>query len=120
MVFPLQYSFLQETYPTWNIPESSSNELPVYDELENLAKDLKPFQKLRIIDDKLEIDTRFPQYIYRKRSGDSRQKILEKLKEFRKSPSLLKIVQVLCSTTYKNDNKFIEECRYFYDLKSNK
>ncbi len=127
MVFPLQASTLEEAYPMRVITESSTNNPPMYDDLdqlEYLAKELKPFQKLRIVDDKLEVDLRFPQYMYRKRTGDSRQKTLDKLKEYKYSESLIKIVELLCTTTYKNDTVFIEECNVFYNkrniLKPNK
>lgn len=121
MVFPLQYSSLEESYPMWNIPKNSHDELPpIYNEsdyLEDLSRKLKPFQKLRILYDKLEIDLRFPQYVYRQRSGDSRYKILEKLKEYKHSKSIVKIVELLCTTTYKNDTAFTEKCDIFYNKK---
>ncbi len=127
MVFPLQYSTLKEAHPMWNIQSSSKQQEespPGYTEvdyLENLANEIKPFDRLRIVDENLEIDRRFPLSFHRRQTGDSRKTTLEKLRTYPKTSSLMKIVEVLCTTTYKNDKDFIQEMGiYMYDIKNKK
>lgn len=133
MVFPLQYSNLEEAYPEWCksqpdehipmfIPSSSrySEESPPeyvdVDPLEIIANKIKPFEKLRIVNGNLEIDKRFPLRLRRKITGDSRKKIMEKLKTYPKTSPLIKIVELLCTTTYKNDKHFLQEMKnYLYE-----
>jgi hypothetical protein len=72
---------------------------------------LQPGQRLRIVDDKLEIDTRKIQSIYRKYTGDSRWKILEKILQGNNVNVREFYLDILRTSTYSKDSKWIEASR---------
>jgi hypothetical protein len=116
----LSYAFLHEVYPNWgsssvNIQPEIEIEMPPYygdvsGSLQDLAEKLKPYDKLRIVDSNVVIDDRLFKSISRKFTNDNRFKILEKLKEQGDVKNFQKILELLCSSTYKNDKEFITKC----------
>lgn len=85
--------------------------------------DMKPYQKLRVINNELYIDERKGSSIRRRMTGDSRWKVLEIIKELARNDEenahfLKHIINILINTTYKNDKKWIEELQAFNPYKS--
>lgn len=77
----------------------------------NLAE-LQPYQKLRVIDDKLYIDERKMGWVQRKLTGDNRWKVLEVIKELLEGDLdsyLEHVINILVNTTYKSDRVWVEE-----------
>lgn len=118
----LTYAFLHEVYENW--PEGrpiqsasyESDTPPNYednvedDSLKYISENIKPYDKLRIINSELEIDSRIFKTFTRLISRDDRFKILEKLKEKKDSKNVKTILEILCKFTYKNDLNFVSKC----------
>lgn len=123
MRIELQYANLSELYPKPLAPIHEECESPpeyVETSLKNISEVIKPHDKLRIVGEQLEIDNRRVKFYTRMRTGDSRFKILEHIKT-NYAPTnnyVHEIIDVLCSSTYKNDKKFISECQLFLVKKS--
>jgi hypothetical protein len=115
------YAYLSELYPQPLAPIQEESP-PDYIEtsLKNISEEIKPYDKLRIVGEYLEIDNRRVKFYTRMRTGDNRFKILEhiKAKYNPKNKYVHEIIDVLCSSTYKNDKKFISECQLFLVKKS--
>lgn len=126
---PLEFSYLSEVFPEFI--HSDRSEFLIGNEAIDLIEASPPFytpeffsnhrlisipdikigQKLRINKDgKLEIDNRRFQCIARKLTGDSRYKVLEKLKELSIDTTTKKLIDTLC-ITYAKDKKWIEEAK---------
>lgn len=118
------YSYLSEVFPNFyknstfkkveiELNKHNNETPPTYNEnedLKHLSLNLKEYEKLRIVDDNLIVDTRYFKSFKRKMSGDQRLKVLEKLDTYKKSYYKTKILKILATTTYKNDPKFIKKC----------
>jgi hypothetical protein len=115
------YAYLSEIYPKILAPIQEESP-PDYNEtsLKNINEAIKPYDKLRLVGEYLEIDNRRIKFYTRMRTGDNRFKILEHIKA-NYSPTnnyVHEIIDVLCTSTYKNDKKFISECQLFLVKKS--
>ena len=114
----IDYSYLSEVFPGYNDRDAPStyevffgSSPPAYSTPSEKILDLQANQKLRIVNDKLEIDTRKFQSIYRKYTGDSRWKILEKIVEIKNVNIREFYLDILRSSTYSGDKKWIEASR---------
>lgn len=111
----LEYSYLSEVFPNYPRQQDTCipNELespPGYYPFEKIL-DLQPNEKLRIVNDKLEIDKRKFQNIYRKYTGDSRWKILVKILQSNNVNVREIYLDILRTSTYSKDTKWIEESK---------
>jgi len=97
--FSVECSHLSEVFPEYRVDKPYEYRNPF-----ELIRDLKPYEKLRIVDGRLEIDRRKFQSIVRKYTGDSRWKILEKLLEYDYDDYL----HILRTSTYSKDKKWVE------------
>lgn len=128
----LEYSNISEVFPNFSYTQKhdflySPNEInqepvnnkkafinqddpPSYEKEISPLSDIKVFQKLRIVNNQLQIDTRRFQCISRKLSGDNRWKILEKLKEL---PNDIQnnVINTLVNTTYYKDKKWVTKAK---------
>jgi hypothetical protein len=104
----LAYSFSEDIFPGWNdeisYRQTSKNSLDLSKTFE-----IKPWQKLRILDDELILDSRVFGSIARKRTGDSRWKVLEKIKKLNDENFKYYLLRELRNTTYSKDSKWVEE-----------
>lgn len=96
----MEHAYLSEVFPNYNNP-------PVYKGKNKLDLNLKSYQKLRIVDGVLKPEDRSFSNIYRKFTKDNRWKVLELLLELQKKYDIEHIKDILKTTTYKNDKKWI-------------
>jgi hypothetical protein len=133
----LQYSFLEEVFPGWNnevtrpIARNSLDIMPFREVTvwwNNEAKskptvevappeytrtckpfEIKPWQKLRILSDELVVENRLFPFLMRRRSGESRWKILKKIKTLPDVNFQEYLLEELRKTTYSKDAKWVKE-----------
>lgn len=115
-IMALNYSYLAEVFPDY--PRQQYTCIPIaqedppnYSNQTGKILDLQPGQRLRIVNNKLEIDTRKFQSIYRKYTGDSRWKILEKILQINNANVREFYLDILRTSTYSKDSKWIEASR---------
>lgn len=107
------------------IIEETEEELPEYtekeiDELDEL-RELKPYQKLRTLNNKLVIDTRIFPSIRRYFSKDTRNDVLKELQflatlnisSVEKLNIIYNTIEILKTSTYKKDSKWVEKANLF-------
>ena len=108
----MEYAYLSEFFPNMQINQQMRPKLPEYKKI-RYDLELKPYQKLVIINNKLQVDTRNFQSIRRMISKDNRWTILDHLILLEKTYDIDHIKRVLVTTTYANDKKWCDKFNYF-------
>jgi hypothetical protein len=111
----LDYSYLSEVFPDFPTSPRQTQYRdiiqippPAYQQPIEKILDLQPGEKLRIVNGYFEIERRSFSSIYRKYTGDSRWKILEKILQINKSNVREFYLDILRTSTYSRDKSWIE------------
>lgn len=107
----MEYAYLSEFFPNIALRELKPK-LPEYTKI-RYDLELKPYQKLVIINNKLQVDTRNFQSIRRMISKDNRWTILDHLILLEKTYDIDHIKRVLVTSTYADDKKWCDKFNYF-------
>lgn len=108
----MEYAYLSEFFPNMQINQQVKPKLQEYTKI-RYDLELKPYQKLVITDNKLQVDTRNFQSIRRMISKDNRWTILDHLILLEKTYDIDHIKRILVTTTYAIDKKWCEKFNFF-------